>query len=141
MKYILTAAAAAFALAGCGSGSEDSLQASCMVVMMDDDAQEHFAEAGVTAEEICSCTLTHAATFSEDERHDFGSTFGLIAKNMTESGASAEDTVGLIIRKAMLTPGDTETQSMLASLSVIRETTDDIIGGLEETGACPAPST
>ena len=167
MKFqILSAAVAGLALAACGGGETDpvesaetadetvieaaeeaqeaevddvaALEADCLILASDPEAQESFVDMGTDTEGFCGCFVEVIDNSPEDERAQMLTTLAEVTDGMEASGEGAEEVVGRMISDAMMNMESEASQGTTAGIRMIGDVIDRIDNSMENSGTCPA---
>ena len=167
MKFqILSAAVAGLALAACGGGEIDpvesaetadeavveaaeeaqeaevddvaELEADCLILASDPEAQESFVDMGTDTEGFCECFVDVIDNSPEEERAQMLITLEEVTDGMEASGEGAEDVVSRMMSAAMTNAEGEAAQGTMAGVRMIGDVIDRIDNSMEDTGTCPA---
>ena len=167
MKFqILSAAIAGLALAACGGGETDpvdsaetpdetvieaaeeaqeaevdevaELEADCLILASDPEAQESFVDMGTDTEGFCACFVDVIDNSPEEERAQMLITLEEVTDGMEASGEGAEDVVSRMMSAAMTDVEGEAAQGTMAGVHMIGDVIDRIDNSMEDTGTCPA---
>lgn len=168
MKFqIISAAIAGLALTACGGSDTDTdpaemdateevvveeveetetpaasgtaeLEADCLILASDPEAQENFVDMGTDTEGFCGCFVDVIDNSPEAERAQMLTTLAEVADGMQASGEGAEEVVGRMMSDAMLNMESEASQGTTAGIRMIGDVIDRIGNSMEEAGTCPA---
>ena len=168
MKFqIISAAIAGLALTACGGSDTDTdpaemdateevvveeveetetpaasgtaeLEADCLILASDPEAQESFVDMGTDTEGFCECFVDVIDNSPEEERAQMLITLEEVTDGMEASGEGAEDVVSRMMSAAMTNAEGEAAQGTMAGVRMIGDVIDRIDNSMEDTGTCPA---
>lgn len=165
MKFqIISAAMAGLALTACGGNDAETepadtdvteevvveetetievsgtaeLEADCLILASDPEAQESFVDMGTDTEGFCECFVDVIDNSPEEERAQMLTTLAEVTDGMEASGEGAEEVVGRMMSDAMMNMESEASQGTTAGIRMIGGVIDRIDNSMEDTGTCPA---
>lgn len=165
MKFqIISAAIAGLALTACGGNDTETepadtdateevvveetetievsgtaeLEADCLILASDPEAQESFVDMGTDTEGFCECFVDVIDNSPEEERAQMLTTLAEVTDGMEASGEGAEEVVGRMMSDAMMNMESEASQGTTAGIRMIGDVIDRIDNSMEDTGTCPA---
>ncbi|MEE2878650.1 MAG: hypothetical protein VX593_06570 [Pseudomonadota bacterium] len=144
MKYTLLMTAGLFCLAACGGTSEEGtnteagLKSDCLIIAADPEGVEEITEMGTDANGFCDCVVASVDGISDEDAEAVKYVMASVAAEMGETGGSADDIVGAMMRDSMANPDSEKAEMIQSGVSTVGNIFDDIGDGFDENGSCPA---
>lgn len=119
-------AVAAIILSACAGETDSSMEADCLILSADPEAQESFMNMNADTASFCACMVELTDARDAEDQATIRTTLAMVTAKMQETGQGVEDVVGPMMSEAMAQPDNEEAQATLQGIQKLGRLIDDI---------------